>query len=408
MSDETPKRRGPVMIEIEAEAPEARPMDTRPQAKPALRTHEEAPQTAARSGTGTGTGTDSDPSGDDRHRRPPRPEAETLPSPADAPLIDDGGYGAAKGPQPRTMRLVSRIIGGKPSRLTRFFINTGAALFTFLLSVAAMRFISNLLTTYPLLGWIGVALFALFAFAALLMAWREYRAWHRFAKIDQINHASVAALETGDLVAAKKVVGQLSALYAGRPELQGGRRYLAERQDETFDAESLLAMAETQLLADLDQEARREIEAAARTVAAATALIPLALADVIAALAANLRMIRRMAEIYGGRAGAVGGWRLARTVMAHLVATGAVAAGDDLIQTVAGGGLLAKVSKRFGEGVVNGALTARVGVAAMEVCRPLPFIHQRRPSVGNLVSRGLKGLFGEGEQTPNRARRPDE
>jgi putative membrane protein len=58
---------------------------------------------------------------------------------------------------------------------------------------------------------------------------------------------------------------------------------------------------------------------------------------------------------------------------------------------------LAKVSKRFGEGVVNGALTARVGIAAMEVCRPLPFIHQPRPRVGNLIARGLKGLFGEDE-----------
>jgi putative membrane protein len=154
-------------------------------------------------------------------------------------------------------------------------------------------------------------------------------------------------------------------------------------------------MAETELLAALDQEARREIEAASRTVAAATALIPLALADVAAALAANLRMIRRMAEIYGGRAGAVGGWRLARTVMTHLVATGAVAAGDDLIHTVAGGGVLAKVSRRFGEGVVNGALTARVGIAAMEVCRPLPFLAQPRPKVGNLVTRGLRGLFGD-------------
>jgi hypothetical protein len=50
-----------------------------------------------------------------------------------------------------------------------------------------------------------------------------------------------------------------------------------------------------------------------------------------------------------------------------------VAVGDDLIGSVAGGSVLSRVSRRFGEGVVNGALTARVGVAAMEVCRPLPF-----------------------------------
>jgi len=115
---------------------------------------------------------------------------------------------------------------------------------------------------------------------------------------------------------------------------------------------------------------------------------------VVAALTSNLRMIRRIAEIYGGRSGTLGSWRLARAVMTHLVATGAVAVGDDLIGSVAGGGVLSKISRRFGEGVVNGALTARVGVAAMEVCRPLPFTRGKRPSVTGLVKRALTGLFG--------------
>ena len=105
-------------------------------------------------------------------------------------------------------------------------------------------------------------------------------------------------------------------------------------------------------------------------------------------------MIRRIAEIYGGRSGTFGSWRLTRTVLTHLVATGAVAVGDDLIGTVAGGGALAKVSRRFGEGVINGALTARVGVAALEVCRPLPWGVASKPTVSQIVSRALAGLFG--------------
>lgn len=380
MSDDTPKKRGPLLIEIE---PEATP--DRPTTRPYLQA--DAPEPP--------------PSGDARDRRAPRDPNAAPPSPADAPAIDEGFTPSVQ--QGRTMRAVQRLIGGgRPSRTTRFFINTGVTLFTFLLSVAALRFISNLLVTYPLLGWIGIALFAAFAIAALAMAFREWRAWRRFAAIDHIRVEAVGAMNSGDLRVAKKVTHQLQSLYASRPELAAGRRHLKDHQDEPLDAETLLSMAEADLLAELDQQARREIEAAARTVAAATALIPLALADVIAALAANLRMIRRMAEIYGGRAGAVGGWRLAKTVMAHLVATGAVAAGDDLIHTVAGGGLLAKVSKRFGEGVVNGALTARVGIAAMEVCRPLPFIHQRRPSVGNLIGRGLRGLFSDDEGVKTR------
>jgi putative membrane protein len=151
-------------------------------------------------------------------------------------------------------------------------------------------------------------------------------------------------------------------------------------------------------MAPLDAEATREVEAAARQVATVTALVPLAFADVIAALTSNLRMIRRIAEIYGGRAGTLGAWRLTRAVLTHLVATGAVAVGDDLIGSVAGGSVLSRVSRRFGEGVVNGALTARVGVAAMEVCRPLPFGAGRRPSVTGIVRRALTGLFATGSR----------
>lgn len=377
---ETPKRRGPLLVEMAAAPATGNGPDPRPNADP-------RPQDgSARQGGPV----------DQRDRRAPRSEPREgadAPSPADAPMIEDGALSPL--PQPRTMQLIARMVGRGPSPLTRFFINSGVALFTFLLSVAALRYLTDLLNSYPLLGWVGIALMVLFCLAALAMAWREYRAWARFAAIDGINRAAGAAMAAGDLRAAQQVVARMESLYRNRPELEWGLTRLRERKSEAYDAETLIAMAEGELLAVLDQQARREIEAASRTVAAATALIPLALADVIAALTANLRMIRRMAEIYGGRAGAVGGWRLARTVMTHLIATGAVAAGDDLIHTVAGGGLLAKVSKRFGEGVVNGALTARVGIAAMEVCRPLPFIHQPRPKVGNLIARGLKGLFGE-------------
>ena len=83
--------------------------------------------------------------------------------------------------------------------------------------------------------------------------------------------------------------------------------------------------------------------------------------------------------------------------MTHLVATGAVAIGDDLIGSLAGGGVLSKLSRRFGEGVVNGALTARVGIAAIEVCRPLPFVAASRPSVTGIVRQALTGLFGQRE-----------
>ena len=80
-------------------------------------------------------------------------------------------------------------------------------------------------------------------------------------------------------------------------------------------------------------------------------------------------------------------------VLAHVIATGAMAIGDDLIGSFAGGSVLAKFSRKFGEGVINGALTARVGVAAMQLCRPLAFKDGASPNVTGIMKRALLGVF---------------
>ncbi len=317
-----------------------------------------------------------------------------------APPVPEISEGAPEG---RAMQAVALLAARPRSRLGRFFWLSASALFTFILSVAAWAFIDRLLADYPPLGWAAAVLVGLFVVAALLVALREWSAYARLMRLDGVHKAALAAVGTGDLSAAKKVVGRIEALYAGRADAEWGLKRLKEREGDVFDADALLALAEAELMGPLDRAARLEIEASARQVATVTAIVPLALADVVVALTANLRMIRRIAEIYGGRAGAFGSWRLLRTVLTHLVATGAVAVGDDLIHSVAGGGLLSKLSRRFGEGVINGALTARVGVAAIEVCRPLPFAALKRPRVSNLVSRGLAGLFGTGRGGNTRA-----
>ncbi len=312
-------------------------------------------------------------------------------TPATAPLVPD------LMPDGRAMRTAVAVMSRRPSWLARLFWGSLTALVGFWVSVAAWNFVDGLLATHPTLGWIAAGLTGLFVLALALIALREWAGYARLARLDGLHRDSAAALVSGDLTAARGVADRLTALYAGRADAEWGRARLAERRGDVMDAETLLHLAETELLGPLDQAARREVESAARTVATVTALVPLALADVFTALTANLRMIRRVAEIYGGRAGFVGGWRLTRTVLTHLLATGAVAVGDDLIHSVAGGSILSKLSRRFGEGIVNGALTARVGVAAMEVCRPLPFAALPRPRVTNLVKRALTGLFGSSD-----------
>lgn len=295
---------------------------------------------------------------------------------------------------PAAMQRVAGMAAKRPNRLARWFWGLLVSLVGFFVGVAAWDFVTGLLARSPILGWVAVGLVGLFCLVLLLITFRELAAFGRLRRVDRIQTGAAGALADHNLSRARDVTAQINALYRGRDDTRWGREAFGERQDDVLDSDGLLGLAETTILAPLDARARLEVEAAARQVATVTAIVPLALADVFTALTANMRMIRRIAEIYGGRSGTLGSWRLTKQVLSHLVATGAVAVGDDLIGSVAGGGVLSKVSRRFGEGVINGALTARVGVAAMEVCRPLAFTAETKPSVTSLVKRALTGLFG--------------
>lgn len=294
-------------------------------------------------------------------------------------------------PQGEAMLAVTRLAARK--RRGSLLWTVAGSLVTLIVTVAAYDYLSGLIARYPAVGMVALALTGLLVLLVVVQLFREAWAFRRLARIDSFRTDAAAALAEQDRDAALALSRRLAGFYGSRAELRWALARLEETREEVLDADAILDLTERTLFAPLDEAARREIEAAARTVAAATAVIPLALVDVLAATSQNLRMIRRIAEVYGAHAGFFGSWRLLRTVATHLLATGLVSAGDDLLGSVAGGHVLARVSRRFGEGMVNGALTARVGIAAMDVCRPLPFAALPRPKVSNMVGRAFTGLF---------------
>ena len=284
---------------------------------------------------------------------------ETGPSPAEAPPIGDED----RAPTGQAMQTMATLAASRRSRLAIWFWRLLVTVVLFFASVAAWDFVNGLLARNEILGMTALGLLGLFALVCLAILIREWAALARLARIESLHVEADRVIAANDLAGARALTRKLVALYAGREDMRWGRDRLADAESEAFDADTLIRHAEDTLLDPLDARARREVEAAARQVATVTALVPLALADVVTAL----------------------------------VATGAVAVGDDLIGSIGGGHLLSRISRRFGEGIVNGALTARVGVAAMEVCRPLPFSDGKRPRVTRLVQRSLTGLFDRAE-----------
>jgi len=266
-------------------------------------------------------------------------------------------------------------------------------LFTFSIGLWLDGLVESLFARSAALGVIGLGLAGFALLAALVLTGGEIRAIFRQRRIALLHIALARAHEADDRDAARRQVGELAALYAARPETANARKHVDEMRAEIIDGRDLIDIAQRELMTALDAKARAEVAAAAKRVSLVAALSPRAVIDVIFVAAQALRLIRRIAEIYGGRPGMLGAWRLARAVGSHLAITGGMAVGDSLVQAVIGHGIAAKISTRLGEGVLNGMLTARIGVSAMAVCRPMPYLNQKAPGVREVAP----FLFGDGK-----------
>ena len=252
--------------------------------------------------------------------------------------------------------------------------------------LAVDALIRDLFSKTEWLGWVGIGLATLAALGLAGFILRELLGLLRLGKIDHLRAALAKAAEEDDARAAGHHLKELMALYQDRPETARGRKQLTGHMREIIDGRDLVVLAERDLLRPLDLEAKRIVMNSAKRVSLVTAVSPRALIDLLAVLIENMRTIRRVAALYGGRPGTLGFLRLARQIATHLALTGGMAAGDSLASQILGHGLAARLSARLGEGVINGLLTSRIGIAAIAVCRPAPFIDTKGPSVTEFMT----------------------
>ena len=281
----------------------------------------------------------------------------------------------------------------KTSRWGQLFWTGLGGLVSLGVGLAVTKLVEDLFARADWLGYVGLAFALALALASLAILAREAFGLMRLRTLNHLREQAAEALAKDDRRLAEKVTTELLAIAATSPRLFRARTELSGHLGAIIDGADLIRLTERQLMGPLDAEATQLVSNAAKRVSVVTAVSPRAAVDLIFVLVTAIGLVRRLALLYGGRPGALGMVRLFRQVVTHLAVTGGMAAGDSLIQQVVGHGIAAKLSARLGEGVVNGLLTARLGIAAIEVTRPLPFVALPAPALGDVAS----GLISRGE-----------
>jgi len=251
--------------------------------------------------------------------------------------------------------------------------------------ITVTNFVEELFARTPALGAIGLGLAVIAGVALFALVGREVFGLVRLGTIEKLRHRALIAIENDDREQGRAVVADLVALTRRTPQLARARHRLETHLSDIIDGRDRVRLAERELMEPLDAEARRLVLAAAKRVSIVTAISPRAAVDMLFVLFNALALIRKLAVLYGGRPGTIGVLRLFRQVISHLALTGGVAVTDSLLQQIIGHGVAARLSARLGEGMLNGILTARLGILAIDVTRPLPFAELPRPALNDLV-----------------------
>lgn len=324
--------------------------------------------------------------------------------PAEPPPADTGPLAARRKRQ--AGRATVRPTFGD---LSRRGIHWGKMLLSGVLGLLALstalwfaRYVDVALARQDWVGWTAFALLCLVGVSIAVIILREIYGMLRLARLGSLRKEVTHALDTADVAAERHAVRRLKGMLGGRPDLQWQLARFSEHERAVMNAGDLLGLADRELLMPLDQEVRRTVLAAAKRIGMVTAISPMAWIAMLYVLIENLRMLRAIAGLYGGRPGPLGALRLGRMVVGHIIATGGVALTDDLLGQFLGQDLLRRLSRRLGEGAFNGALTARVGAAAVEVCRPLPFITappvRARDMLAEAFRRNASAAVGDPQQ----------
>ena len=154
--------------------------------------------------------------------------------------------------------------------------------------------------------------------------------------------------------------------------------------NDAHSAREVTYLFSKNVLQSFDKQAKNLISKNAAEAAVIVAISPLALVDMFFIARRNISLINKIAKLYGIELGYISRLRLLRMVFLNAAFAGASELVHEIGMEWLSQDLTAKLSARAAQGIGVGLLTARLGIKAMEFCRPLAFQANEKPRLTNI------------------------
>ncbi|MEH6578627.1 MAG: YcjF family protein [Amphritea sp.] len=279
--------------------------------------------------------------------------------------------------------------------LKSFFIGVGV-----LLAVLLGWDIYNVFTSALDVHWIAAGVILLLLVTVLIqglrLVWGYIRDRDNQGALSDIQDQAQRLAAAHDFGNASSFINKLQAFYAEKPQAVYYQRCIDELPDYSNDRE-VVEHIERVFVQQLDKEALRRVSKFSLQTGAAVAVSPWASLDMILSLWRSVKMIDEVAQVYGIRPSIANRYKLLKMVIHQLVFVGATEIVIDQVMSEFGASALSSIaSVRIGQGLGAGIYTARIGIAAMVVSRPIEFGGENKPKLKSVIQpmiSNMKSLF---------------
>lgn len=271
----------------------------------------------------------------------------------------------------------------------------GVSLGLLLLGAIGMQLVDWIAALFARSTWLGGAVVALLvaaigsAVAAVHQEWRQIR---RFDAVTALRERAALRVNEDARGEGVVIIGQILKALPQDPALEARAIELRRMSYDALGDRQAFALFHRTILKPLDERAQAIVVRAARDAAVGVSISPVAALDVAITIWRSVRMIRQIAAVYGFRPGTTATLVLARRVLVSAATNAAIDVAGSVWSEHLGGRVAAMLSHKLAEGVITAIRTARLGLATMEACRPLPFGEAAQPTLASLRQQVMKAL----------------